>query len=194
MKVLKNFKLIGISMLFIVGLTACGKQGSTATATSKTTVTAQKNQIVVKPPQVFRIMDNPKGNQIYIDAKSVNYAQDASDLSSGFILINFDRPMQFEHNKNYQSEVQVIVAKCKQNLIMISNRWLFAGTGMTGEYIGSSLKPSELITPPPGSSSEGIKNALCFSNPDDLERVLDKIQQVAPEYPPIKNVVNKMSE
>ena len=42
MEVLKNFKLIGISMLFVVGLTACDKPGPAETAGKKIDQTADK--------------------------------------------------------------------------------------------------------------------------------------------------------
>lgn len=43
MKVSENLKLIGISMLFVVGLVACGKQGSTATTASKSSSTLDQH-------------------------------------------------------------------------------------------------------------------------------------------------------
>ena len=42
MKVLKNFKLIGISMLFVVGLAACNKPGPAETAGKKLDQTADE--------------------------------------------------------------------------------------------------------------------------------------------------------
>ena len=42
MKVLKNFKLIGISMLFVVGLAACNKPGPAETAGKKIDQTADE--------------------------------------------------------------------------------------------------------------------------------------------------------
>lgn len=43
MKVSENLKLIGISMLFVVGLVACGKQGTSATAANKSPVTLDQH-------------------------------------------------------------------------------------------------------------------------------------------------------
>ena len=42
MKILENFKLIGISMLFVVGLTACDKPGPAETAGKKIDQTADE--------------------------------------------------------------------------------------------------------------------------------------------------------
>ena len=42
MKVSENFKLIGISMLFVVGLSACDKQGPAETAGKKIDQTAEE--------------------------------------------------------------------------------------------------------------------------------------------------------